>query len=303
MNRKKKLFSIFIITFLFVTIVANCFNNGSFAAKGNPNDVTTTGENLIYDDPKYIAERNNNLSKLEVVGYELNPTFNKNTTTYYLTIPNNITKLDVNCETEESTSTYKIVGNSKLSTSKESTITITVTSAKKTTKTYKIIVSREGDRKLKLSKLSIKDVTLSPEFDSDTFNYTAEVTTSELSKLDITAEANSGSAEIEIVGNEADEFQFGDNIISIILKGSNEVTTYQINVKFVKKNFTTITTDTTSGFVKWIINTWDDIKTFFSKQDNQIIVLSIIAIFLFILVIILGIKITGKKKGRKDSND
>ena len=45
------------------------FNRNVFAAKGNPNNVTTTGENLIYNDPVYIEKHNANLSKLEISGY------------------------------------------------------------------------------------------------------------------------------------------------------------------------------------------------------------------------------------------
>ena len=260
---------------------------------------------MIYNDPAYIEKHNANLSKLEVSGYQLSPSFNKNTTTYYVSIPKTVTSLDIICEAEAPNAKYVVSGNTKLSTSKENKITIKVTAQAKNTKTYSIIVSRDATKTLQLSELSIENATLSPEFSSNTYNYETEITTNKkLEKLNITAITNSSTAQIEIVGNDPENFKYGDNIISIILKGSSEVTTYQIKVNFIEQTFTTITTDTTSGAIKWVMNVVNNVKEFLSYENNQLAVLIGIAVLLFLLVIAFSIKISkNKKKRRARTND
>ena len=302
-NRSKKYFIYRAISIILIVSVM-IFNKNVFAAKGNPNNVTTTGENLIYNDPAYIEKHNANLSKLEVSGYQLSPSFNKNTTTYYVSIPKTVTSLDIICEAEAPNAKYVVSGNTKLSTSKENKITIKVTAQAKNTKTYSIIVSRDATKTLQLSELSIENATLSPEFSSNTYNYETEITTNKLEKLNITAITNSSTAQIEIVGNNPENFKYGDNIISIILKGSSEVTTYQIKVNFIEQTFTTITTDTTSGAIKWVMNVVNNVKEFLSYENNQLAVLIGIAVLLFLLVIAFSIKISkNKKKRRARTND
>ena len=302
-NMSKKYFIYRAISIILIVSVM-IFNKNVFAAKGNPNNVTTTGENLIYNDPAYIEKHNANLSKLEVSGYQLSPSFNKNTTTYYVSIPKTVTSLDIICEAEAPNAKYVVSGNTKLSTSKENKITIKVTAQAKNTKTYSIIVSRDATKTLQLSELSIENATLSPEFSSNTYNYETEITTNKLEKLNITAITNSSTAQIEIVGNDPENFKYGDNIISIILKGSSEVTTYQIKVNFIEQTFTTITTDTTSGAIKWVMNVVNNVKEFLSYENNQLAVLIGIAVLLFLLVIAFSIKISkNKKKRRARTND
>ena len=302
-NMSKKYFIYRAISIILIVSVM-IFNKNVFAAKGNPNNVTTTGENLIYNDPAYIEKHNANLSKLEVSGYQLSPSFNKNTTTYYVSIPKTVTSLDIICEAEAPNAKYVVSGNTKLSTSKENKITIKVTAQAKNTKIYSIIVSRDATKTLQLSELSIENATLSPEFSSNTYNYETEITTNKLEKLNITAITNSSTAQIEIVGNDPENFKYGDNIISIILKGSSEVTTYQIKVNFIEQTFTTITTDTTSGAIKWVMNVVNNVKEFLSYENNQLAVLIGIAVLLLLLVIVFSIKISkNKKKRRAHTND
>ena len=300
---RKKYFKYRAISIILIVSIM-IFSKNVFAAKGNPDNVTTTGQNLIYDDPAYIEKHNANLSKLEISGYKLTPEFNKNTTMYYITIPKEVTSLDVVCETEAAKAKYVVSGNTKLSTTKENRITIKVTAQAKNTKTYTVVVSREAAKNLQLSSLSVTDVSLSPEFSPDIYNYEAEITTSEFKKLDISALTNSSSAEIEVIGNDPESFKYGDNIILIILKDSKEVTTYQIKINYIEQTFTTITTETTSGAIKWIMNVVDKIKEFLSHEDNQLAVLIGIAVLLFLLVIVFAIKISkNKKKRRMNTND
>ena len=303
-KKRSKKYIIYRAISILLIVSIMIFNRNVFAAKGNPNNVTTTGENLIYNDPVYIEKHNANLSKLEISGYQLSPSFNKNTTTYYISIPKDVTSLDVVCEAEAPNAKYVVSGNTKLSTTKENRINVKVTAQAKNTKTYTIIVSRDSTKTLQLSELSVENATLSPEFSPNTYNYETEITTNKFEKLNISAITNSSTAQIEIVGNDPENFKYGDNIISIILKGSNEVTTYQIKVNFIEQTFTTITTETTSGALKWVVNVVNKVKEFLSYENNQLAVLIGIAALLFILVIVFAIKISkNKKKRRARTND
>ena len=303
-KKRSKKYIIYRAISILLIVSIMIFNRNVFAAKGNPNNVTTTGENLIYNDPVYIEKHNANLSKLEISGYQLSPSFNKNTTTYYISIPKDVTSLDVVCEAEAPNAKYVVSGNTKLSTTKENRINVKVTAQAKNTKTYTIIVSRDSTKTLQLSELSVENATLSPEFSPNTYNYETEITTNKYEKLNISAITNISTAQIEIVGNDPENFKYGDNIISIILKGSNEVTTYQIKVNFIEQTFTTITTETTSGALKWVVNVVNKVKEFLSYENNQLAVLIGIAALLFILVIVFAIKISkNKKKRRARTND
>jgi hypothetical protein len=296
MNKNKifKLFTTIIISLLFVLTI----NNNVWAAKKSSSStpqVSTTGENLIYNDPVYIAKHNNNLGKLEIAGYELNPMFNKNTTTYYIQIDDDVESLDISCETEEEGATYTISGNAKLNKKTENKITIKVKSKVKTTKTYTINTSRKSKKNLKLSSLSIEGCELSPTFDGNKFFYSTEITTDKIQKLNINAETQSSSAEVEIVGNN-DEMKYGDNFITIIVKDSSETTTYQIKVSIIEQTFTTITEDTRNSIQKWFGKVYDKIKEFLSDENNKLSVLIGIAVLLFLLVIIFARKVIKRKK-------
>lgn len=83
---------------------------------------------------------------------------------------------------------------------------------------------------LRLKTLIIDDVTLLPDFDEETFEYSVNVTNEE--KLDIIAVANDENAIVEIMGNE--NLSEGENEITITLtRGEGEEeekTVYSINV-------------------------------------------------------------------------
>ena len=80
-----------------------------------------------------------------------------------------------------------------------------------------------------LSKLEIKNQTLSPKFDVETYEYTIGLK-EDISKLEINAVANNENATVEIIGNE--NLQDGENVITILVTNAEteEVATYQIIV-------------------------------------------------------------------------
>lgn len=73
-------------------------------------------------------------------------------------------------------------------------------------------------------------MTISPDFNSEIYEYSINIQANEITKLDIEAIPNREDANIEITGNE--NLEIGKNIIEIKLKAEGEETiTYRINVE------------------------------------------------------------------------
>ena len=127
------------------------------------------------------------------------------------------------------------------------TFNVVVTAADgQTKKTYTINVTREASDEettdeneeqpledptniFGLSSLDITGVTLTPEFQTDVYEYNVDVT-SDINKLELQTVATEANANVEITGNE--NLQEGENIVTIIVtdeSGENTVT-YQIIV-------------------------------------------------------------------------
>ena len=216
------------------------------------------------DSQEYKDKSNNDLSALSVSGYELSPEFNKNTTSYYVTVPTSVTSLDVLATAEKEKATIKITGNTKM-TKTDNTITITVTSENKLTKKYLIYVTKQDDNGLKLSSLEVEGCELLPAFTANTYYYEAKIAKSaESKKLNITAKSNSSSATVEVIGNNAN-FESGKELISIIVKLGDKVTTYQVLVEDTLATIQTVTT-TPDGFLGVALTVIEKTEDFF--QDT-----------------------------------
>lgn len=92
----------------------------------------------------------NKLTSLEVTDYKLKPIFSSEIYTYNLTIPNNISKLDVKALGNENDQ-IEIIGNENLKEG-ENEILISITGNDKTTTTYKLIVNKLSKEKEKTIK-------------------------------------------------------------------------------------------------------------------------------------------------------
>lgn len=135
-----------------------------------------------------------------------------------------------------------------------------------------------------LSKLEIKNQTLSPKFDVETYEYTIGLK-EDISSLEIEAVANNENATVEIIGNE--NLKDGENVITILVTNAEteEVATYQIIVnKNVQKE--------TVAQVNWLQpSTWG--------TREKIIAGTIGALILIIIVLII-VKI---RLARKEDDD
>ena len=222
--------------------------------------------------------------------------FTKNTYEYSVTVPYEVTTLDVYYKVSKSSSIADVSGSSDFKVGKNE-INILVTAEDGTQKTYTINVTRLAENTvttkpgeneqtqtqepeangLQLDNLEISKGELSPEFSGSVTDYTVTVGSS-VEKIDITAVANDETATIEIAGNEG--LKEGKNIVTVLVRSSDdsEIVTYQINV--TKK----------SGF---------DIAGFLDDKENQniMIILGVILILIIIIIILLI------REGRKDDED
>ena len=137
---------------------------------------------------------------------------------------------------------------------------------------------------LGLSKLEIKNQTLSPKFDVETYEYTIGLK-EDISKLEINAVANNENATVEIIGNE--NLQDGENVITILVTNAEteEVVTYQI---IVNKN------TQTEGVAK--VN-WLQPSTWGTREK---IIAGIIGALILVIIILIIVKIRLAKREDDD---
>lgn len=107
-------------------------NSGGSSGSGSSGGSTTS--------TKKEYSTNNNLKKLEVEGYAIEPGFNKDVTEYKLTVDQKVEKINVIAEKEDSKASISGAGEKNLSLG-ENTIEVKVTAENGNEKVYKIIVS------------------------------------------------------------------------------------------------------------------------------------------------------------------
>lgn len=197
----------------------------------NPIDTEKEQEPEEEEEKENEEEKSNvkTLKSLTVERFTLEPEFDPNITEYSLTVGADVEKLDIGVIAEDPKSTVEIVGNNELLIG-ENTVNVKVTAEDGTVRTYIINVTKVADVGVKLSELSIESYTLSPEFSSDVFEYTLNITDTSITNLAINAKSDEENVDIEIVGN--NELKLGKNIITILVtsKDDNLTTTYQIVV-------------------------------------------------------------------------
>ena len=118
-----------------ITVVKSTVNS-------NSNTGNTTATKKEYSS-------NNNLSKLEVEGFELTPKFDKNTTEYKLTVDQNVEKIKIKTKTEDDKASVSGDGEKNLSFG-ENTLEIKVTAENGNEKKYKLTVLVEDLHPIKV---------------------------------------------------------------------------------------------------------------------------------------------------------
>ncbi len=161
-------------------------DNPTQPSKGDPTPVTNKSSNAF-------------LKKLNISSYNLNPQFNKNTTSYSITVNNNVESLGVTAYPEDSKSKVSISGNKNWKVGVNN-VTITVIAENGNKKTYTIAVTR--DKYVPLTGISL-DYYSKDTIIGDTFklNVTAMPSNAQLPN-DIKYESNDISvATVDASGN------------------------------------------------------------------------------------------------------
>lgn len=122
-----------------ITIV----NPSSTSNKSNSNSNSSSNSSKNSNSNSNTTKSaNNDLASLSISGYEINPKFNKNTTSYSVSVPNEIREIDVNATVADSKAKLNGTGNIKLSEGSNK-VNIIVTAENGNTKTYTVNVNVE----------------------------------------------------------------------------------------------------------------------------------------------------------------
>ena len=210
-------------------------SSGSGSSSGSSSSGSTSGSSTTTTPEKESS--NANLSNLGIRPNDFSG-FTPGTTTYNVTVPEDVESVEVYATAQDSRATISGTGNKTLAYG-ENALSVVVTAEDGTTKTYTINVTREGEEETEetegtetvngLSNITIGDLELSPSFKTDVYAYTVKYTGEDTS-LDIQTVATDPSYTVEILGNE--ELKEGENTITILVSDSegNNVATYQLTV-------------------------------------------------------------------------
>ena len=213
-------------------------NNGGATTNNNNNTVTKSS--------------NANLSNLGITPNDFTG-FTPSKTSYTVTVPNNVSSIQIYANKAQSGQTISGTGTKNLNEGANSFNIIVTAEDGVTTKTYTLTVNREPAENAEeneeeqnnetvgttsteneeevfgLSELKIDGIELSPKFSSDVYEYTAKLI-GENDKVDIVTKATDEGAKVEITGNE--NLKEGENIITILVsdEAGDKSTAYQIKL-------------------------------------------------------------------------
>lgn len=195
------------------------------------------------DEQPDVPAKNNDatLKSLDVSGFTLIPTFNKDVTSYNISVNNNITGLNVTALPNDEKATVKISGNNGW---KEgiNTVRITVTAEDGSEKVYIVNVNRKSASNSNapsksannyLESIIVNDGELKPGFDKNNNSYNITVP-NDVESLDLKLFAEDKNASISIIGN--DNFKIGMNVVTVEVRAEDgSLRVYTINVNRSEK--------------------------------------------------------------------
>ena len=221
--------------------------------------------------------------------------FNSEKTEYTVEVPNEVEEIEVYATAINTNA--QITGTGMIEISEGTNeLLIDVIAVDGTKKTYTIKVTRKESEQITetttdifgLSKLTIQGLKLSPQFNTEIYEYKIDLE-KDINSLEIGTKTTVDDATVEIVGNES--LQQGENVITILVtdKEKQEVITYQITV-----NKNVVVQD-----VQEIPQTsWLKPETW-GKEEKIKIAIIIILVVLIISAIILKIKISKENDNEK----
>lgn len=261
-------------------------------SQSNNNNKTNTQTNITKNNNAY-------LSKLQINQEGLTPNFNKNKTSYAVTVGENINDLKVTATAEDSKSKVAISGNKGLKNG-DNKVYITVTAQDGTKKVYTITVTKTGDpvkSNSYLQNLIVENATLSPEFSKEVFEYDCGTVGASVENLKILAFGENENVKVDITGN--DKLSEGDNKIIVKVTSEDGTTTKEYVIK-VKKD-SSIVEENNIEEINALQDTDND-NNFFNKlfksiKNNWLVCL------MYILILVQFIEIVYLYKNQNSKND
>lgn len=194
------------------------------------------------EQPVEPAKNNDaTLKSLDVSGFTLIPTFNKDITTYNIGVNNNITGLNVTAIPNDEKASVKISGNNGW---KEgiNTVRITVTAEDGSEKVYIVNVNRKPANNTTapskssnnfLENIIVNDGELKPSFDKNNNSYNITVP-NDVEALDLKLIAEDKNATVNIIGN--NNFKIGMNVVTVEVRAEDgSIRVYTLNVNRSEK--------------------------------------------------------------------
>lgn len=271
----------------------------------NSNSATKAATKRTSSSTTSTKSSNAHLSKLQINQEGLTPNFNKNKTSYAVTVGENVNDLKVTAVAEDSKSKVAISGNTGLKNG-DNKIYITVTAQDGTKKVYTITVTKTGDANKSnsyLQNLIVENATLSPEFSKEIFEYDCGTVGKSVETLKILAFGENENVKIDITGN--DKLSEGDNKI-IVKVTSEDGTTTKEYVITVKKD-SSIVEENNIEEINALQDTDND-NNFFNKlfkkiKNNWLVCLMYIVILVQFIEIVYLYKNQNNKKDIKENKE
>lgn len=110
--------------------------------QSNSNKMASGSALGVQETNIYKGESNNYLSTLEITNCNINPTFRKTNTTYFVEVGSDVSEIDINAQAEDENATINIYGNDNLKNG-ENKVLISVTAENGEVKTYRIYVNKK----------------------------------------------------------------------------------------------------------------------------------------------------------------
>ena len=189
------------------------------------------------NDSEKKEEKSNDSYLKELIinsSHDMDNKFDKNVSSYNITVPYEVEKLDLSYVTSDSKAKVVITGNENFKVGQVNTVQIEVTAEDGTKRYYTLNVTRStksSDNDLK--DLVIEETDLNPKFDPDVLDYTVKVD-GDTDKLNIKATPKTDGTKVEIIGN--DNLKPGKNTVLVKVTDKNGFTKYYtIEVEKEKK--------------------------------------------------------------------
>ncbi len=197
-----------------------------------------------------VVSTDSTLKELNVSDYALSPIFNKNTTSYKVTVPYSVTSLDLSAVANDNNALVVITGNSNFKVGSNNIVKVNVTAEDGSRTTYTINVTRlnknQNETNANLSSLSVDGYILNPTFNKDTINYSINVG-SDVNSIIVNAIPEVSSSTVKITGNT--NLKAGVNTVVVNVKSKDGVEkNYIITVNKEADNTSKLTALSIEGY-------------------------------------------------------